>query len=73
MRYLKNPPYISGDEKSMETRTLGPMKANVELKAAKNKSRADYRKEQALQIVALRNNEVCEKVFLDYEVKYSFK
>lgn len=62
--------YLLRDENSMETWRLRPRQASVEFKAAFLKSRLDFRKQQALRVVTLRNTRVNKELFVQYSMKY---
>lgn len=69
MPYISDSRYLLTDEDSGNIRKKMPEKSNVELKAAAVMSRGDYRKQQELQVVMLRNIGVNEELFQDYGMK----
>lgn len=64
-QYVSDRWYLRGDENSKEFRSPRPEKANVEFRAAAVRSTGDYRKEQALQVIPLRNIRVDKELFVE--------
>lgn len=73
MRYITDSRCLPGDEGSLKTWRLRPKETNVEFRPAALKYNKDYRTQQALQVITLRNFKVCEQPFVDCSMKYSFK
>lgn len=57
----------------MKTRRPTPGEARVEFKAADAKSKEEYSKQRALQIVTVRNVRAGEELFVDYNMRYLAK
>lgn len=57
----------------METRNLPPKEANVQSRSVAVMSREEYRKQQVLHAVTLKNIRVSEELFEDYGLKHSFE
>lgn len=57
----------------MDVWRLRPKDANVEFMAAALKSKEDYRKLQALQMVTAKNLRIVETLFVDYGMKDSLE
>lgn len=72
-RYISGPRYLPGDKRRMKTRRLTTRGANVDFRDAALKSREQYKKQQGLQMVALRNISFREELFMDYDTKYSLQ
>lgn len=70
LRHINYQRYLLRDERSIETRRVSPRKADVETRAAAVGNREDYREQQALQVVMLRNNRVGEELCVDYSMIY---
>lgn len=64
---------MPGDGNSMEDRRQGLRKTNVECRVATAKSKADCKKQKALQAVTLNNIRMGEKLCVDYDLKFSFQ
>lgn len=71
--YISDPPFLLGDEESMETPSSRLKKKSVQLRAAAVKSIENYRTQQAELLVTLRYIGVGEEVFARYGMNYSFQ
>lgn len=65
MRQVNEPRCLSEDVGSKQTQRLRARDANVEFKTAAIKSRKDYRMQQALQVITLRNIKIGEELVVD--------
>lgn len=73
MRYNSHPWYLLEAQGSMKTRRTRPRKASVELRSEASQSTADYRNEQALLLVTLRNIRAGDELAVGYGIDHSFK
>lgn len=70
MRFIDDPRSLLAGEKNLEFQRLALEEAVVVDKAAAAESRADYRKQQTLQVAILRNNRAGNQLLVDYSAKY---
>lgn len=68
MRFITDQRYLPGDKDGTKVRRWSGRKAHVQFKAASRKSRADFRKNDLVQVVALRSFNVVEELFLHYGI-----
>lgn len=73
MRDNKDPPYLPTDTNGMENWKLRPRKPNLEFRPAAVKSRTDYRNQQTLRMVTLRDLRAGKELATDYHKKYCFE
>lgn len=66
MQYTSDPQYPPGDEESRERECLSRREANVALKCAATRSRADYRGQKILHLGALRKIKTSKELRLVY-------
>lgn len=66
---MNDPWYLPRDEDSMKPRMLSPREASIKQRAASVQSSGDHRKQQALQIVTLKDIRVFDELLLDYDKK----
>lgn len=60
------------DEESGKRKRLSPRETNVGFKCAAPKCKADYRKQEFLHMVTLRDKKIAEKLLVNDVVKCSF-
>lgn len=72
MRNINDARYLPGNEKSKESQKLRQREVEVGFRAAAPNVRAEYRSQQLLHVINLRNIEAGEELFVDYSIKYFF-
>lgn len=66
MHYINDSRYVPEDENRIQTLRLKPKQLSVQVRAAAEKCTDDYRKQETLEVVTLKNIRAGEELFVDY-------